>query len=137
MNTMGAPGGWRMPAYGNNTGGYAAQAMPAPATTPQPQTVMSRDKQAPAADAITVRIDGMRFEPATIKVKPGTTVTWVQNSSMPHTVNGGMDNMRSSTLYNGQSYSFTFDETGSFDYVCDFHPSMKGSVIVEEAGTRT
>lgn len=89
----------------------------------------------PAAENITVQINGMRFEPANITVKPGTRVTWIQSSGMPHTVTGDTDGLRSGTLRSGQQYSHTFDATGSYDYACDFHPSMKGSVTVEASGT--
>ena len=132
MGTMATPGGWRMPAY-NYPGGYAQQAAPAPART----ATKGRGQAESAADNITVHIDGMQFEPSIITVKPGTTVTWVHNSNMPHTVNGGAGEMRSKTMYKGQTYSFTFDKAGSFDYSCDFHPGMKGSVVVKGGGTRT
>jgi len=89
----------------------------------------------PAGENITVRINGMRFEPSNITVKPGATVTWIHGSSMPHTVTGNADGLRSGTLGSGQQYSHTFDATGRYDYACDFHPSMKGSVIVEASGT--
>ncbi len=87
-----------------------------------------------AGDSVTVRIDGMRFEPAVITVAPGTTVTWVQGSRMPHTISGDAEGLLSSTLYTGQTFSYTFDETGSYQYVCGLHPSMKGSVVVEDGG---
>jgi plastocyanin len=85
-----------------------------------------------AAESITVRISGMRFEPASITVKPGTTVTWVHESPMPHTITGNADGLGSSTLYSGQTYSHTFEKDGLFNYYCDIHPSMTGSVIVKE-----
>lgn len=122
----------------------AQQRMPAVAGTPvAPATVASstgqsvgeveRSKPAPAAETITVRIDGMRFEPSTITVKPGTTVTWIHGSQMPHAITGNADGLRSSTLYKGQKYSHTFKSSGLYNYFCDIHPSMTGSVIVEEA----
>ncbi len=89
----------------------------------------------PAAETITVRIDGMRFDPQKITVKPGTTVTWIHGSQMPHTISGNADGMRSGTLYNGQKYTHTFKSTGNYSYVCELHPSMRGSVVVEEAAT--
>ena len=88
-----------------------------------------------AGESITVRISGMRFEPARITVKPGTTVTWVHESPMPHTVNGNADGLGSSTLYNGQTYSHTFEKDGLFNYYCAIHPSMTGSVVVKEVAT--
>jgi plastocyanin len=53
----------------------------------------------PAGENVTERISGMRFEPASITVESGTTVTWVHGSSMPHTVTGNTDRLHSSTLY--------------------------------------
>jgi len=93
------------------------------------------DKSMSAAETVTVRIDGMRYDPDNITVKPGTTVTWVHGSQMPHTINGNADGLRSGTLYNGQQYSHTFNATGNYNYYCGLHPSMTGSVVVEEAAT--
>jgi len=89
----------------------------------------------PAGETVTVRIDGMRFDPQYITVKPGTTVTWVHGSQMPHTISGNADGMRSGTLYNGQQYSHTFKAEGNYNYFCGLHPSMTGSVVVEQAAS--
>jgi len=88
-----------------------------------------------AVENITVRINGMRFEPASITVSPGTTVTWVHESPMPHTISGNADGLGSSTLYNGQTYSHTFTKDGLYNYYCGIHPSMTGSVVVEDVAT--
>jgi plastocyanin len=112
----------------NSQASVVAQAQqPAPANA-------SRDNDA-AGEGITVRINGMRFEPARIIVKPGTTVTWVQESPMPHTIIGNATGLGSGTLYNGQTYSHTFEKDGLFNYYCGIHPSMTGSVVVEETAT--
>ena len=115
----------------------AVVGMPAAAATnagePTPASVSGTS--APAAESVTVRIDGMRFDPQKITVKPGTTVTWIHGSQMPHTISGNADGMRSGTLYNGQQYSHTFETAGSYNYFCGLHPSMTGSVVVEEAAT--
>ena len=89
----------------------------------------------PASETVSVRIDGMRFDPENIAVKPGTTITWVHGSQMPHTISGNADGISSGTLYKGKNYSHTFNATGRYSYVCDLHPSMTGSVVVEQAGT--
>ena len=135
---MRAPGGYQMPAYGGYPGmygnrGYGQQAAPAAS---QVQTAKDTSQADQASNAVTVRINGMQYEPANITIEPGTTVTWIHNSSMPHTVSG-KDGLRSKTMYQGQRFSHTFDEAGNFDYICDFHPNMKGSVIVKDGGTRT
>ena len=110
-------------------------ALLAEAEQPTPASAGS-DNEA-AAENITVRINGMRFEPARITVSPGTTVTWVHESPMPHTISGNVDGLGSSTLYNGQTYSHTFTTDGLYNYYCGLHPSMTGSVFVQEAGTGT
>jgi len=101
----------------------AQDQLPAAAST-------SRDNDA-AGEGIKVRISGMRFEPASITVKPGTTVTWVHESPMPHTITGNAGSLGSGTLHSGQTYSHTFEEDGLFNYYCGIHPSMTGSVLVE------
>lgn len=116
------------------------QGMPAmtaaAATQPQQPTPSGASSDSKAAgESVTVRINGMRFEPASITVKPGTTVTWIHEGRMPHTISGNADGLGSSTLYNGQAYSHTFKKDGLYNYYCGIHPSMTGSVVVEEAGT--
>ena len=74
----------------------------------------------------------MRFEPAEIRVKPGTTVTWIQEDRAPHTVTGA-GKLDSKTLTSGQRYSHTFTRSGEYAYACNFHPMMKGRVIVEDS----
>jgi len=112
----------------------AVVGMPAAAATNAGESTpaTASGKNTPAAESVTVRIDGMRFDPRHITVKPGTTVTWVHGSQMPHTISGNAEGMRSGTLYNGQQYSHTFNAAGSYNYSCGLHPSMTGSVVVEE-----
>ena len=85
------------------------------------------------ADAGTsVAISGMQFQPTTIKVKSGESVTWVNNSAMPHTVTGANGSgLASQTMGNGGAFEHTFTEPGTYSYVCALHPSMTGTVIVE------
>jgi plastocyanin len=104
----------------------------------QPARVAAVDSDSESAgEVVTVRINGMRFEPANLSIKPGTRVTWVQGDRMPHVISGEASGLRSNTLYTGQEYSYIFQQPGSYDYVCDLHPSMKGRVVVEESGTGT
>lgn len=102
---------------------------PAPSSTnPLPQ----QNSTANTSNTSGVTIAGMAFSPATITVKKGTSVTWTNNDSVSHTVTGNNGGPNSSTLGNGQSYSFTFNTTGTFKYICAIHPSMTGTVIVTE-----
>ena len=136
---MAGPGNWRLPAPMTNSGGPVHPVMPEaePARPVQAKSASSSTPDKAVGENITVRIDGMRFEPARITVKPGTTVTWIHNGRMPHTVTGELDGPSSKTLNAGQQYSHTFTAAGSYQYTCDFHPSMKGQVIVERDGIGT
>lgn len=76
-----------------------------------------------------VAIKNFAFSPATLTVKAGTTVTWTNQDSATHDVKG--DAFASEPLSQGETFSFTFDKAGNYDYICSFHPSMTGKVIVE------
>jgi amicyanin len=110
--------------------GYQRPQAAAPAGEAQ-RTTTGPDEA--GADNITVRIKGMRFEPSSITVKPGTTVTWIQEDGAPHTVTGSNNELQSDTLTGGQRFSHTFSEAGSYNYACNFHPMMKGKVVVEDS----
>ena len=79
----------------------------------------------------TVEIRDFTFAPDTLTVPSGTTVTWVNRDSAPHTATSTTDAFDSGRLEQGQTYSYTFDEAGTFEYSCTVHPSMpRGKVIV-------
>jgi amicyanin len=84
---------------------------------------------APAA-ANAVRIESFVFAPATLTVKVGTTVTWVNHDEEPHTVAAKDGSFHSPGMGTGGTYSFTFSTAGTFDYVCTIHPFMHGTVVV-------
>src|SRR5829696_3506859 len=82
------------------------------------------------------------YQPNPIQVSVGTTVTWTNDDSQPHTVtsgsNGQPDNkFNSSPNFNpllnpGQTFSFTFTEEGNYPYFCTLHPNMVGTVSVSQ-----
>jgi plastocyanin len=84
-----------------------------------------------AEPVATVSMDHNTFIPGEITVAPGTTVTWVNNEAMPHTVVVPSQGFRSKTLVKDAQFSFTFTTPGDYDYLCSIHPSMKGKVIVK------
>ncbi len=69
------------------------------------------------------------FSPEAVEVPVGTTVTWIQTDDSRHTVDFA-DGKQSGDLSQGDTFSRTFEEAGSYAYVCFFHPSMTGSVTV-------
>ena len=78
----------------------------------------------------TIRIKNFAFDPASIRVKMGSTVRWLNQDSVPHRIlfSDGAD---STVLAASQSWSRKFDRAGIYDYACTIHPSMQGTVIVE------
>jgi amicyanin len=84
----------------------------------------------PATNVTQVTIANFAYAPSNIQVSVGTTVTWTNQDSAPHTVtfkNGMKD---SGLLRQGQSFSYTFTTPGTFDYYCTVHPNMAARVIV-------
>lgn len=77
----------------------------------------------------TVTIQDFKFNPAEITIQKGDTITWINNDSAAHTVTG--TGINSGSLEKGKSFKQTFNETGTFDYHCTPHPSMKGKIIVK------
>ncbi len=78
-----------------------------------------------------VTIESFTFKPKEVAVSAGETVVWIQKDRAPHTVtanNGGFDSGR---LAKGEKFSRTFSKKGTYDYLCTFHPSMKGKIIVK------
>jgi plastocyanin len=82
------------------------------------------------ADEIEVRIDNFTFAPQTLTVKAGTTVTWINEDDIPHTV-VSTGHFRSKPLDTGDKFTYTFPTAGSFAYFCSLHPHMQASITVE------
>jgi plastocyanin len=89
---------------------------------------------APAFAADTeVKIDNFTFNPQTITVKADTTVTWINEDDIPHTVVATAKTFKSTALDTDGKFSFTFTTPGSYEYFCSLHPHMKASIVVEAA----
>lgn len=97
---------------------------PAPASTPPPAP-------APVLTVTTIEIANFAFSPATVTVPVGTTVTWINNDSATHTVTAQERQFDSGDLSRGASFSYTFSQSGTFNYYCAIHPRMTGKVIVQ------
>ena len=79
------------------------------------------------------------FLPYEVRINVGDTVTWVNDDTAAHTATGGSASdgpsgvFDSSLVLAGTSFSFTFNEAGTYEYFCMVHPWMAGFVIVQEA----
>ena len=81
-------------------------------------------------------IDDRCYVPSLILTKKGNSVTWVNEDSAFHSVTSGFYGSPTELFDSGhldpfESFVFTFDEVGDYDYFCTLHPWMKGQVTVE------
>jgi plastocyanin len=111
-------GGGATPAAGNG--------MPVMATEVQP----GGDGANASTPIVTVQIDNFAFSPATVTVKPGSTVAWSNDDSVGHDVTIGTGRIASGTLNQHDTFSQVFPTTGTYQYLCSIHPFMHGTVIV-------
>lgn len=76
-----------------------------------------------------VSIQNFSFNPQALTIKTGTTVTWTNNDSVMHKIRSSTFN--SAGLNQGDTFKFTFNSTGTFNYDCAIHPTMTGTIIVQ------
>jgi len=108
---------------------YAATLNPgsSPASPPS-----SGNKPTTSSNAHNIDINNFAFFPSSLTVHPGETVTWTNKDSAPHTVISDSGNeISSSSLATGKTYSHTFNTAGTYNYHCSIHPSMKATIIVQ------
>jgi plastocyanin len=77
---------------------------------------------------VTIDMQNIAFNPASVTVKVGQTVKWVNKDDVAHNVTGGP--LKSSTFNKGGSYEFTPKKAETISYVCTIHPGMKATLTV-------
>lgn len=93
---------------------------------------------APAAIASSrhhrVTIQRFRFEPASLTIRPGDTVEWVNLDIAPHTATAkGERPWDTGRLRRNDTAKLVFPEAGRWSYICAYHPQMRAEIIVETA----
>jgi plastocyanin len=79
-----------------------------------------------------VSMEGIAFNPSEVSVGVGDTVTWTNNESVAHDVTAdSFSSGEPGGMMSGDTFEHTFEEAGTFDYVCTVHPGMEGTVTVE------
>lgn len=82
-------------------------------------------------DTVFVRIRDFAFPQATLEIAAGTTVVWINDDDVPHTVTADDGpSFDSGPLPRSQRWSIRFDRAGSFSFHCEPHPFMRGAVVV-------
>jgi len=116
------------------TGRPGASTVPAPPTTeaaPNTTAGAPPTTNAPDDGAMTIEIVDFDFDPDTLTIPVGTIVEWVNNDSFAHTVVADDGSFESARIETGDRFSFTFEEAGTFPYICGIHPSMNAEIVVE------
>lgn len=111
------------------TCGAPAAADAAAATEAVPVATEAAPAAAPAT-SVAVSIQDFAFVEGAIEIPVGTTVTWTNNDTAPHTATSTDGVFNSGRLDQGQTFSFTFTEPGTFAYFCEFHPGMQATITV-------
>src|SRR5215208_3893678 len=110
----------------------AVQPLPTQEDIPQSQEQGQNQsvQPVPIKAVVSVSIADHYFEAANIAIEPGTTVVWVNEGKVPHTVTANDGSFNSGELYPGDSYIVVFLGAGVVSYHCQLHPQMVGSVTV-------
>ena len=94
-------------------------------------------KAAPTGATQEVGMGDSFFEPRTLTIAAGTTVTWTNGGKMPHTVTAADGRFASGNMDSGDTFSHTFAEPGTYQYYCEYHAarpqgSAGGIVLISQ-----
>ncbi|HIF12803.1 MAG TPA: amidase [Dehalococcoidia bacterium] len=103
---------------------------PAPTATPPPAPTPTPPPPAVLASNI------IGFALSDITIAAGTTITWTNQDSAPHTVTSGSQGALTGEFDSGgfsigESYQRSFNTPGAFPYFCTIHPFMQATVTVQ------
>jgi plastocyanin len=98
------------------------------ALLPSSSTGQATSKPKPVTHTLT--IEGMQFGPATLAVKTGDSIVWVNKDMFPHTVTARDGAFDSRQIEPGKSWTYRAVKKGTFAYVCSLHPTMQAQLRV-------
>jgi plastocyanin len=75
-------------------------------------------------------VKDFKFQPTSLQVRSGSTVTWTNRDEEPHTVISDTGLFHSGALDTNDSFSFKFDTAGTYRFTCSIHPRMVGTIEV-------
>lgn len=97
----------------------------------KPLETSEMEKKNATAGENAVELKDFAFNPKTITVKAGSTVTVTNADLTGHSVTADDASFDSGVLSQGESATVTFDKAGTFGFHCTPHPNMKLTVVVE------
>src|SRR4051812_41797737 len=90
--------------------------------------------QAQSGPKASAKIVNFAFEPATLTVDAGTTITWSNTGDRPHTVTDRGGTFDTSPLTPGTTGTVAFTVPGTYHYFCRINPGTMNGVVVVKAG---
>ena len=78
-----------------------------------------------------VGIDNFKFAPTPLTISKGTEVTWTNHDDIPHSIVLNSLGVRSKAMDTDGTFTYRFDKTGTYFYVCGLHPYMQAKVVVK------
>jgi len=99
-------------------------------STARPQAPTASPAPPKSRPAALVKIKGFEFRPTIIRITRGTRVTWTDVDAANHNVLFAKDPGDLGNIREGDERSATFGRAGRFSYVCQYHPNMRGTVVV-------
>jgi plastocyanin len=83
------------------------------------------------SDANQIGIDNFKFGPNPLTISQGTEVTWTNHDDIPHSIVLNALGVHSKPMDSDGTFTYKFDKTGTFFYVCGLHPFMQAKVVVK------
>jgi len=100
--------------------------------TSNASTSIATSSPSPSASAAsTVVVQGFSFQPASITIQTGASVTWQNDDPVSHQIVSNTNAFSSPVLNTGGSYTHVFDQAGTYPYHCGIHPYMTGLITVQ------
>jgi plastocyanin len=81
-------------------------------------------------DGNAVAIADFTFKPGDLQVAAGTTVTFTNEDGFAHTATAKDKSFDSGNLEQDAAFEHTFEDAGTFEYLCAIHNSMTGTITV-------
>ena len=78
-----------------------------------------------------IGIDNFKFAPTPLTIEKGTEVTWTNHDDIPHSIVLNALGVHSKAMDTDGTFTYKFDKTGTFFYVCGLHPFMQAKVVVK------
>ena len=70
------------------------------------------------------------YDPDTLTIKKGSTVIWINDDNSLHTVTEDDDEFDSGSISPGNTWSYTFNTVGTYDYYDQYDDDLDGQIIV-------